>query len=96
MKEYRNEIVTMQKTLLKSMTCDICNRAAKSPEDYDDPWNGERYDVNKVTLEHEVGEAYPEDRFTTTTTWDICPECFQKHILSRLMELGAPGSKEDS
>ena len=61
--------------------CDYCGRTCF--EEYsgeDSPnWRG-GYDHDVVVIRRSEGEDYPECHDRKIEEWDICPDCFDKHI----------------
>lgn len=78
-----------------SLICDICKRTVGR-----DRWDTSVYRVNEtevsVAVRHEEGDQWPEGRFTTTRSYDICPSCFDTKLVPYLASLGAEGTTTQS
>jgi hypothetical protein len=68
-------------------TCDMCKEKIQDTG---------AYDVNDVRVSHEFGEHYPEDRYTTTVSVDLCGKCFDNRLVPWLKEQGCEVHTEES
>jgi hypothetical protein len=67
------------------LECDICHRRSPRACGWSKNWHG----VNTVTVQREEGVRYPDGCDLKTETWDLCPQCFDKHVRQPLKVLGA-------
>jgi len=80
---YGNRTVTLQHEIV-SITCDICKRTSKN-----ESWADDYYDIAKVNVNIELGEIGKYGGSETTRSFDICPKCFETHVIPFLNSLGA-------
>lgn len=64
------------------LSCDICARKADRPDALGEgQWEARSsFDVSEVSISLREGSALPEGRSVTETSFDVCPDCFHKHI----------------
>lgn len=67
-----------------STTCDICGETTKG-----DNWGKSGFEKKVSTITYEEGSEYPEGRWGTTYSVDICPECMMNKLVPFLLSLGA-------
>jgi hypothetical protein len=81
-----------------SVTCDLCNAKASSPDEGPDSvWQSEYYDATEVQVcvRLRTGEVFPEDSNAKEVHFDICPSCFQSKLVPWLESQGAKANKRD-
>ncbi len=80
---------TTQKKI--GVKCDLCKKFYRGADSYHDTdWPTDcSYDVETTGVYYESGSAYPEGRFTETTVFHICPDCFTERLIPWLKEQGA-------
>ena len=67
------KISAREEVQVVSVSCDFCNK--------DIPLYSHNYKINKVTIEHDVGERYPESGAGTKTGVDMCSKCFTEKFI---------------
>lgn len=69
--------------------CDLCGRVAPNPDGWDmkGKW-GRGYDIESVIVGYRSGSQYPEGGSWKTIFYDVCPQCFQKHIIQFFKQFG--------
>lgn len=82
------------------LTCDLCGRAAPSPDDQGRygraPWTDESYDVDTVLILRESGSNYPEGSSTETESFDVCPDCWKTKVVPWFKSWGATPTIRDN
>lgn len=73
------------------LVCDVCGRKGQRACRYDreTEWDDSSFGVDSITIKRRKGESYPEGSFITAYWLEICPDCFQKHVVEHLQTLGA-------
>jgi hypothetical protein len=75
------------------VTCDLCGTAAPRPGDWSGygrgEWVADPYAVELVSVSHESGSSYPEGSFTTTQSFDVCPQCWDTKLMPWFKSQGA-------
>jgi hypothetical protein len=61
------------------VTCDLCRR----------PIPDERFKVDEVEVSRRQGDVFPEGGSGTTTSFDICGECWEQILAPFLERMGA-------
>ncbi len=87
MRTYDEIIITDTRTVLACMACDICGRVVKNPP-LGDSWLFSPT-FGTVVVKCVIGESCGDLVDRKTTTFDICPECFDKKLVPWLESLGA-------
>ena len=68
---------TRTKEVVDTMTCDLCGRIEHStlwsPKDHDN--------VQEVSVKYKHGSAYGEEGDGVTTSFDVCPDCFENKLV---------------
>jgi len=96
MREYVEEEVVRKVDRLAKKTCDICGKTVKPHQYHDDDWTASAFDVSKTIIEYHSGHSYPGDGFMGEIYhYDICPDCFEKHLIPFFESLGAEPQVED-
>jgi len=78
---------------LALVCCDLCGKELKFPH-ADCNW-GNRFDVQEVSVFYKDGANYPEGGSGTTTSFDVCPGCFENKLVPWLAEQGATPIEEE-
>lgn len=76
------------------LECDVCSKKSAQR----DGWatNG-CYGVEKTTLKFEEGNNFPDCTNIDVEEFDLCPDCWRKHVRDHLISLGAtPRTREIS
>ena len=68
-------------------SCDFCGKKLG---------DGGVYDVEDVKISYEKGEWYPENRFTTTLSVDMCGQCFETKLVPWIRSQGVDLTVEES
>jgi hypothetical protein len=78
-----------------SAECDVCGAVSRLPEPdaVGTSWTAENYMIDETSIIHRVGCSYPEGGDIETIECDICPRCFDEHIVKHLESLGVVFSK---
>lgn len=79
----RKETTWTQKITDTNYTCDVCG---------EDLGDGDIYDRKKVEIGYIGDERYENEE----VSFDICVECFQKHVEPVLLSIGAIKYKKQS
>ena len=78
------ELPATKKEVVDCITCDLCGEAiirfARAPHPYS---------VDRATVEHNLGERYPEGGHGNLYEFDICGKCFQEKIIHWMKSQGA-------
>ena len=96
MKRYEKRTTAREHDVLVEMKCDLCGRASRRFSDgsASDDWEeASGYDIEQVKIEYESGQSYPEGRFTTTESVDMCPDCWRDKLVPWLRAQGATVSE---
>ena len=78
MRSYRE--ITWSRTEVENMTCDLCAQDSS----YGENWATDNYHYQKVTLEYDDREQYPEGGWGVKQIYDICPECWENVLIPLL------------
>ena len=84
--------------IILEIRCDLCNKVAPDPNDYDGPnWCKEYpyYDKEYVTIEYKHGSRYPEGTNFEIWKYHICPDCFQNKLMPWMKSQNADFTLED-
>lgn len=82
------ELPAHESTYLDKIKCCYCGRETSSETSenvgnwHEDPV----YEFKQIIVRKEEGARYPSDSWGEIEEWDICPECFEKHIRPVLPE----------
>jgi hypothetical protein len=80
--------------------CDLCRKPAPLPQKQGrysvGVWTTNQYQVNQVLVSREYGSTYPGGHYTTTESFDICPECWKDKLVPWLQSKGATPTLEES
>ena len=68
-------------TVIERKTCDICHKATG----YDNKYFTHEGEWKSITISCETYHDYPGP---DVYEWDVCPECFEKHIKPLLKNRG--------
>jgi len=77
--------------------CDICDKEVNwKIDDSKGNW-GEEYshEIDFVVMKHRKGDCFYIDVDVTETEFDICPKCWEEHILPLMKSLGAKPREEE-
>lgn len=70
-----------ESTQVDKIKCCYCGRETGSTTGHDvGDWNSDAYEFEEIIVRKEEGVRYPENSWGELEEWDICPECFEKHI----------------
>lgn len=80
MRTYGEEVVPRKiiKKLLRC-TCDVCGCEIKEGT----------FEIHETTVSRRVGNSYPGGGSSSTTSFDICGECWESKLVPYLNSLGA-------
>lgn len=79
------EIPASSERLVVKTTCDLCGDEVKETG----------YNVDEVTITHRTGKCYPDSRFITEITIDLCGYCFNQKLIPWVqVQGGKPSVKE--
>lgn len=84
MKTYKTETITREESVVNVYSCDLCGRI--SPSQYD--WAEERKRELSTHLELRDSTYGGFDPVGTTTSADVCPECFVDKVVPALEAIG--------
>jgi hypothetical protein len=74
------------KQVVDFITCDLCKE--KIPKE-------QSYMVDRVEINHRVGEHYPEGGYGTDTSVDMCGKCFDEKLIPWLLSQNAEPQTEE-
>lgn len=82
-----------KRIVIDAIVCDVCKKEYKARPEYNNAveWGLGAYEKDVTALWFQRGDDYPESDQTVTTRFDICPSCFDNHIVPFLRGLGAVG-----
>lgn len=78
------------KTVLDYIKCDLCGQKTRMQYKGQPDWASHHlsgYAFETVNIEMEYGHHYPDGGWSEKLKWDICPDCFKKHILPHLPKI---------
>jgi RNA polymerase subunit RPABC4/transcription elongation factor Spt4 len=76
MKKYKKvQVPATMRDVLDYIQCDICGKTSNTN------WKKDVYDVEKIEIRRRTGVEYPDRPLFTTTTIDMCPECFVSKLI---------------
>ena len=92
---------TVQKDVeqVEFVECDMCgikSRTANRAGSVRSEWDKQSHEVATTWVAIELGESYPECRSTKIMSCDLCPKCFQKHVVEHLESLGVSFREADN
>jgi len=90
-KTYKTVTQTKTTAVIDSTACDICGKTKRGNNN----WTGGTWNIERVTVQIEEGEVFPEIGTTETLEYDICPECFRTRLVAFLASLGATGTTKE-
>jgi hypothetical protein len=93
MKVTENREVRETRTTVKEIRCDMCPAVTKRELCW--PGRGDN-NVNRTKIEFEYGSSYPEGQWTTTQSFDVCPDCWEGKVVPWFMSQGAMFRQEES
>lgn len=73
------------------LVCDVCKKSTAMAD-----WSNRCHERKEVTVEYRHGDTYPEGDFTKLVTFDLCPDCWEKHLVPFMASLGAKPATRDS
>ena len=81
---------TREYTKVIELTCEICGAIAPDPneDDLGKAWGKEEFDTASAKVQMKEGMSFPEGGSYVKTSYDVCPECFKKHIMPFIESLG--------
>ena len=71
--------------------CDICKKESSKFGG----WTFDNFGVEECTVNMRRGSNYPEGSCVTTTSFDICSDCFEDKLIPWLESHGATARKEE-
>lgn len=71
-----------------AIICDLCGGASHTPEDWAD-WRSDDPNTEEPEVCMRSGNVWPEGGMGKTTSFDICPACFEDKLIPWLKEQGA-------
>ena len=77
--------------------CDICKVLVRHEvDDFYGSWSADDREINNVTMRHRKGFSYdyPSEISITETIFDICPDCWSRHVLPFMKSLGVEPRQE--
>jgi hypothetical protein len=93
--KFTKDIQLTEKRATK-VTCDICGMEAPRPSQYGSNWkDGTDWSSSEATTSVSILETenYPEYKEITKREYDICHECFKKHIITLIDSLAVSSEK---
>ena len=85
-----------KRKMTSSILCDVCKRETKKiTGDTKTDWAIDHFDIDETTLLRKDGAVYPEGGSWIETSCDLCPKCFQKHVIEHLESLGVSWRVEE-
>jgi hypothetical protein len=71
------------KEALDFTSCDLCGEKMNTYK------FEQEFNVNEATIEHRIGNTWPDCGNTTTTSFDVCGKCFVGKVIPWMEAQGA-------
>lgn len=88
----RPSVPEKREQFIAAIVCDLCGRrsAAREPIHSRAPWQySDMYEINKVTISHEVGASYPDGGDKKYERFHVCPDCWKGKVVPWFESQGA-------